>query len=231
MSENIKILVVDDEEKIVDVIKSYMEKEGYVVSTAYTGKQALEQFKCFSPDLIILDLMLPDISGEDICKQIRSIGSTPIIMLTAKVEEEYILNGLNIGADDYITKPFSPKQLIARAKAVLRRTQKIEVDDAILKFNQGDLIINIDSHNVKKGSQLINLTPVEFEILIKLAKYPKKVFTREELITQVLGEDYEGYDRTIDTHIKNLRQKIETNTKEPQYVLTVYGVGYRFGGE
>ncbi|MDF2593509.1 MAG: DNA-binding response regulator [Clostridia bacterium] len=232
MNNDIKVLIIDDEEKIVEVIKSYMEKEGFAAATAYNGKEALEQYKSFSPDLIVLDLMLPDVSGEEICKHIRSLGdTTPIIMLTAKVEEEYILNGLDIGADDYMTKPFSPKQLIARAKAVLRRTQNTAAETTVLSYNQGDLVINIESHSVKKAGLSVSLTPVEFEILLKLAKHSKKVFTREELITFVLGEDYEGYDRTIDTHIKNLRQKIETNSREPQYVLTVYGVGYKFGGE
>ncbi|MDF2890396.1 MAG: response regulator transcription factor [Clostridia bacterium] len=231
MNHDMKVMIVDDEEKIVEVIKSYMEKEGYTAVTAYNGKEALEQYKSIRPDLVILDLMLPDVSGEEICRQIRSVGDTPIIMLTAKVEEEYILNGLNMGADDYITKPFSPKQLIARVKAVLRRTQNTAAELKALSYNQGDLIIHIESHSVKKAGLAVSLTPVEFEILLKLAKHPKKVFTREELITFVLGEDYEGYDRTIDTHIKNLRQKIESNSREPQYVLTVYGVGYKFGGE
>ena len=231
MNNDIRVLVIDDEEKIVDVIKSYMEKEDFIVATAFNGKEALEQYKNFKPDLVILDLMLPDISGEDICRQIRMIANTPIIMLTAKVEEEYILNGLNTGADDYITKPFSPKQLVARAKAVLRRTQNTAVEEKTFTYNQGDLAINIESHSVKKSGIAISLTPVEFEILLMLVKHPKKVFTREELITLVLGEDYEGYDRTIDTHVKNLRQKIETNTKDPQYIVTIYGVGYKFGGE
>lgn len=231
MSSDVRVLIVEDEEKIAEVIKSYMEKEGFEAFAAYNGKDAMERFKACKPDLVILDLMLPDISGEEICRQIRTLEDTPIIMLTAKVEEESILEGLNIGADDYITKPFSPRQLLARAKAVLRRAGSTGVSDKVLTFNQGDLMINIESHNVQKGGQEINLTPVEFEILLKFAKHPKKVFTREELIAFVLGEDYEGYDRTIDTHIKNLRQKIETNTKDPQYVLTVYGVGYKFGGE
>jgi DNA-binding response OmpR family regulator len=231
MGRDIKILIVDDEAKIVEVIKSYLEKEGFEAVTAYNGKEAIDQYKRHMPDLVILDLMLPDISGEEVCGQIRLIGTTPIIMLTAKVEEDYILNGLNLGADDYITKPFSPRQLIARTKAVLRRTQNTQDMGIILNYNSGELIINIESHSVKKNDQLVNLTPVEFEILLKLAKNPKKVFTREELIAFVLGDDYEGYDRTIDTHIKNLRQKIETNSKEPQYILTVYGVGYKFGGE
>lgn len=231
MNSDIKVLIIDDEEKIVEVIKSYMEKEGFVAATAFNGKEALEQYKSFKPNLVILDLMLPDINGEDLCRQFKVIEDTPIIMLTAKVEEEYILNGLDIGADDYITKPFSPKQLVARAKAVLRRTLNTTSGEVALTYNQGDLVIDVESHSIKKDGLAVSLTPVEFEILLKLAKHPNKVFTREELITFVLGEDYEGYDRTIDTHIKNLRQKIETNTKDPHYVLTIYGVGYKFGGE
>jgi DNA-binding response OmpR family regulator len=231
MSNDIKVLIIDDEVKIAEVIKSYLDKDGFETAMAYDGKSAMDLYRSFKPDLVILDLMLPDISGEEICKQIREIGSTPIIMLTAKVEEDFILNGLNIGADDYVTKPFSPRQLLARAKAVLRRSSPKVADNSVIAFNAGDLVISIESHSVLKGGQGLSLTPAEYEILLLLAKHPKKVFTRDELIAFVLGEDYEGYDRTIDTHIKNLRQKIEANTKEPQYILTVYGVGYKFGGE
>jgi len=228
---NTRILIVDDEEKIVEVIKSYLQKEDFQVYTAYNGKQALELYNDISPDLVILDLMLPDICGEDVCRQIRNIADTPIIMLTAKVEEVDILNGLNIGADDYVIKPFSPKQLIARINAVLRRTVGKASTEDLLIFNNGELVINQESHVIKKMGKYVNLTPVEYEILLRLAKYPKKIFTRDELIAFVLGEDYEGYDRTIDIHIKNLRQKLEKNSREPHYILTVYGVGYRFGGE
>lgn len=228
---NTSILIIDDEEKIVEVIKSYLLKEGFQVYTAYNGRQALDAYGRSKPDLVVLDLMLPDISGEKICRQIRSISDTPVIMLTAKVEEEAILNGLNIGADDYITKPFSPRQLIARINAVLRRTRTTKENQDLLIFNSGDLVINPESHDIKKNGVTISLTPVEYEILLRLAAHPKKVFTREELIVFALGEDYEGYDRTIDTHIKNLRQKLEDNTKEPRYIITVYGVGYRFGGD
>lgn len=230
-NQNSSILIVDDEEKIVEVIQSYLQKEGFQAYAAYNGKQALELYNKVRPALVVLDLMLPDIGGEDVCRQIRKTGNTPIIMLTAKVEEENILNGLNIGADDYVTKPFSPRQLIARINAVLRRTKPDAKNDTFLKFNNGDLIINPENHEVTRNSISINLTPVEYEILLRMARFPKKVFTREELIAFALGEDYEGYDRTIDTHIKNLRQKLEDNTKEPRYILTVYGVGYRFGGE
>lgn len=223
-----KILIVDDEVKIVEVVQSYLEKNGYNVLTAYTGDEAFEKIKSRQPDLVILDLMLPDISGEEICRQLRESTDIPIIMLTAKVDEENILQGLKLGADDYVTKPFSPRQLIARVEAVLRRTEKQAAD--ILAFNNGDLVINLQNYTVKKAGAAVNLTPNEFKILGALAGRPNKVFTRNELIYSVSGEDFEGFDRIIDTHIKNIRQKIETDNKNPKYILTVHGVGYRFGG-
>ncbi|KUO74680.1 MAG: two-component system response regulator [Clostridia bacterium BRH_c25] len=232
MESNIKILIVDDEEKIAEVVKSYLEKSGFKVYCAYSGNEALELFASINPKLIVLDLMLPDMSGEDICRSIRKKSRVPIIMLTAKVEEESILNGLGIGADDYVTKPFSPRQLVARVIALLRRSEdEIMPLSNVLSFNDGELLIDSIKHEVKKAGQIINLTPNEFKILMTLVKYPQKAFTRDELVFSVLGDDYEGYDRTIDTHVKNLRQKIEPNLKTPRYILTVYGVGYKFGGE
>lgn len=233
MGSNIKrILVVDDEPKIVEVVKSYLENSGYLVYDAYNGKQAYELFDKVNPSLIVLDLMLPDTTGEEICKTLREKSNVPIIMLTAKIEEEDILKGLGIGADDYITKPFSPRQLVARISALLRRAQ----DDSnlymnIKSFYNDDLIIDYLNYGVKKKGIPVNLTPNEFKLLSTMAKYPKKVFTREELITFAIGNDFDGYDRVIDTHMKNIRQKIETDSKNPQYILTVYGIGYRFGGE
>jgi DNA-binding response OmpR family regulator len=227
-----KILVVDDEIKITEVIKSYLEHSGYDVAAACDGKQAMQLFEKQNPSLIILDLMLPDISGEDLCRIIRKESRVPIIMLTAKVEEEDILRGLDIGADDYITKPFSPKQLVARVFAVLRRVS----DDPVtlsntVSFNHDDLVIDNLRHEVKKQNSIVNLTPNEYRILLTLIKYPQKTFTREELINMALGEDFDGFDRTVDTHIKNLRQKIESDPKSPVYVLTVHGIGYRFSGK
>lgn len=227
-----KILVVDDEKKIVDVVKSYLQHAGFTVFVAYDGRQALEEFERLNPSLLILDLMLPDITGEEICKLLRKKSRVPIIMLTAKVEEEDILKGLDIGADDYITKPFSPKQLVARVIALLRRT----ADNAgllsnIIAFNDNDLVIDSLKFEVKKKGEILNLTPNEYKILTTLVKYPSKVFTRDELVSLALGDDFDGFDRTIDTHIKNLRYKIETNPKSPQYIVTVHGVGYRFGGD
>lgn len=227
-----RILVVDDEVKIVEVVKSYLENSGYSVYEAYNGKDALERFEKVSPTLVILDLMLPDITGEEICRTIRKKSGVPIIMLTAKTEEEHILEGLTLGADDYVTKPFSPRQLVARVEAVLRRSVGTSIPHAnILSFGNNELTIDTVKFEVKKEGAVVNLTPNEYKILMTMAKYPDKTFTREELVFLVLGEDYDGYDRTIDTHIKNLRQKMENDPKNPKYILTIYGVGYRFGGE
>ncbi|NLC77229.1 MAG: response regulator transcription factor [Clostridia bacterium] len=226
-----KILVVDDEQKIVEVVKSYLENSGYAVCEAYTGKEALEQFEKEHPALVILDLMLPDLPGEEICQAIRKKSRVPIIMLTAKVEEENVLRGLKIGADDYVTKPFSPRQLVARVEAVLRRASDGLLPlSSLISFNNDELVIDILKYEVRKNGETINLTPNEYKLLLTLAKYPNKTFTREELIHTALGEDFSGYDRTIDTHIKNLRHKIERDPKKPEYIVTVFGVGYRFGG-
>lgn len=226
------ILVVDDEPKIVEVVKSYLENAGYEVFTAYNGKQALAILEKNGISLIVLDLMLPDGSGEELCKTIRKTSRVPIIMLTAKSTEEDLLKGLDIGADDYVIKPFSPRQLVARVNAVIRRSQ----DDSgmlvnVISFNNDELVVDIIRHEVKGNGSEINLTPNEFNILKNLIKYPKRVFTRDDLINLALDEHFEGYDRVIDTHIKNLRQKIEKDPKNPKYILTVYGVGYRFGGD
>ena len=227
-----KILVVDDEAKIVEVVKSYLENSGYAVCEAYNGKEALEKFEKENPILVILDLMLPDITGEEICKILRKRSRVPIIMLTAKVEEEDILKGLNMGADDYVTKPFSPRQLVARVEAVLRRANDALIPlSRIISFNNGDLVIDTLKYEVKKGGEVVNLTPNEYKLLLTMVKYPDKAFTRDELICMALGDDFDGYDRTIDTHIKNIRQKIETDPKNPKYILTVHGIGYRFVGD
>ncbi|PKM95985.1 MAG: DNA-binding response regulator [Firmicutes bacterium HGW-Firmicutes-1] len=223
------ILIVDDEVKIVSVIESYLIHNGYTVFKAYNGKDALEIFTKELPSLVVLDLMLPDISGEDVCHKLRNISRVPIIMLTAKVSEEDILNGLDLGADDYITKPFSPKQLMARIGAVLRRcTADREFLSNVISFNHNDLVINVLKREVQKNSQVIKLTPNEYNILLTLIKFSEKTFTRDELISIALGDDFDGFDRTVDTHIKNLRQKIEDDPKNPLYILTVFGVGYRF---
>lgn len=230
--EKKNILVVDDEPKILEVVSASLESHGFHVFIAETGTQALQIFEKENLSLVLLDLMLPDISGEELCTVIRKKSRVPIIMLTAKVEEGDILKGLNLGADDYITKPFSLKVLRARVDAVLRRTG----DEPVPLFSKivlsgGDLKIDYTIHTVTKMGNEVKLTPSEYKILSTLVKYPDKVFTRDELIAIVFGGDFDGYDRAIDSHIKNLRQKIETNPKQPSYILTVHGIGYRFGGK
>ena len=229
MNNNINILVVDDEKTIVDVIEAYLKKAGYNVFKSYDGKEAITIFNNENINLIILDLMLPDISGEEVCKIIKTEKDVPIIMLTAKINEDDILNGFNLGADDYVVKPFSVKQLMARVSAILRRVKNLP-SSPILSFNNGELIINLESYEVKKNNKLITLTRSEYNILLTLSENIKRVFTRNELIDRVMGEDVDVFDRIIDSHIKNLRSKIEDDSKSPKYILTIYGVGYKFGG-
>lgn len=232
MAQEKTILVVDDEIKITDVLKSYLEKAGYRAVCAYGGREALKSFDAHSPVLVILDLMLPDVSGEDVCRAIRKKSRVPVIMLTAKVGEEDILKGLGIGADDYVTKPFSPRQIVARVGAILRRTlsEAVPIADEY-SFNGRELVIDNLRHEVLKDGEPIALTPNEYKLIMAMVKYPTKTFTREELIALVMGGDFEGYDRIIDTHIKNIRQKIERDAKTPKYILTIRGVGYKFGGD
>lgn len=225
-----QILVVDDELNITDVIKSYLENEGFIVHIAYNGKDAIYMFDKIGPSLIILDLMLPDISGEQVCNIIRTKSRVPIIMLTAKTYENDMINGFEIGADDYVTKPFSPRQLVARVKANIRRTDDDPVPlSRILSFNDGDLIVNDLNYEVRKKGKVVDLTPIEYDVLITFIKYPSKIFTREELVTIVLGGNHEIFDRTVDSHIKNLRRKIEDDPKSPKYISTVHGIGYKLG--
>lgn len=225
-----KILVVDDEVKILEVVKALLESKGFIVFTAENADRAFEIFNNEPISLILLDLMLPGTSGEEICKTIRKKSRVPIIMLTAKVKEADMLEGLGIGADDYITKPFSLKALYARIEAVLRRASDLPLFNKC-SFNNGELEIDFESHSVKKNGTDVKLTPNEFKILTALIKHPNKVFTRDELISTALGNDFEGYDRAIDSHIKNIRQKIENDPKNPVYLLTIHGVGYKFGGD
>ena len=232
MLEEKRVLIVDDENKIVEVIKSYLEKEGAQVFEAFDGKQALEIFERINQDLVVLDLMLPDMTGEEICSIIRKKSRVPIIMLTAKIDEKSIISGLLMGADDYITKPFSPRELVARIYAIFRRLNEEVVPlSNEISFNDDDLVIDMLKKDIRKNGENIALTSTQYKILMMLLKYPNKTFTREELISTALGDDYDGYDRNVDTHIKNIRQKIETNPKDPQYIITVHGTGYRFGGE
>ncbi len=222
-----KILIVEDEKKISDIVRSYLERDGFAVTVAGTGSSALQLIKN-KFDLIILDLMLPDIEGEEICRAIREISDVPIIMLTAKSSEEERIKGLGIGADDYVVKPFSPGELVARVKAHLRRTKKGE--KKILSFNEGALRIDSGAMEVRKKDKTVTLTATEFKILLSLAERPGIIFNREQIVNIVQGFDFEGYDRVIDAHIKNIRHKIEDDTHNPVFIKTVYGAGYKFIG-
>lgn len=229
--DQIKVLVVEDEKNISHVIKAYLEKEGFDVTIAIDGNEALEMFSKEEFHLIILDLMLPKLSGEEVCTTIRGTSDIPIIMLTAKVEEDDKIEGLSIGADDYVTKPFSPRELVSRVKALLRRSyRELSPLAEKLSFNNEELVVNVDKMIVKKDGKNVYLTTNEFKILIALLTNPGQVFSREQLIEIAFGYDYGGFDRTVDTHIKNIRQKIENDPKNPAYIITVYGAGYKFGG-
>lgn len=226
-----KILVVEDEEKIASVIKSFLESKGFSVLVAENGRKALELFHKEMVSLVLLDLMLPEITGEEVCRTLRLQSKVPIIMLTAKSSEADMLKGLGIGADDYITKPFSLKALYARIEAVLRRSgDEVLPLNEQMSFGNGDLVIDLVNHRIIKQGNEVKLTPNEYKILVCLVKHPNRVYTRDELITLAFSEDFEGFDRTIDSHIKNLRSKIEDDSKNPVYVKTIYGVGYKFGG-
>nr|WP_314465070.1 response regulator transcription factor [uncultured Clostridium sp.] len=225
------VLVVDDEPKILEVVCMLLESKGFITFPAENGKKALEIFDTENISLVILDLMLPDISGEEICTAIRKKSRVPVIMLTARVDEEDVVSGLELGADDYIMKPFGLKELYARVEAVLRRTESDLVP--LVKRNSwrdGDLVVDFEKNEVRKKGSDLTLTPSELKILSALIKYPGKVFTREELIDTAMGRDFAGYDRAIDSHIKNIRKKIEDDPKNPAYVLTIPGLGYKFGG-
>ncbi|MCL4458477.1 MAG: response regulator transcription factor [Chloroflexi bacterium] len=222
-----KILVVDDEAKIVSLVRAYLERDGYRAVTARDGQTALQLARRERPDLVVLDLMLPEIDGLEVCRTLRRESNIPIIMLTARDEETDKLIGLELGADDYITKPFSPRELVARVRAVLRRTTAPA--DQPEQIAISGLVIDTVRHEASVHGQLLKLTPSEFKLLEALARHPGRVFTRLQLLDLVQGEAYEGYERTIDTHIKNLRHKIEVLTEGVGFrITTVYGVGYKF---
>lgn len=231
MAEKRKLLVADDEEMIREAVASYLESQGYQVFRAENGEEALNILKREPISLVILDLMLPDLPGEEVCVRIRKQSRVPIIMLTAKNVEYDMIHGLDLGADDYITKPFSLKNLSARVQAVLRRSTEDLVPLARqFSWNQGDLVIDYGRKEVRKKGEPVALTAIEWKLLAAFTKYPQKIFTRENLIELVFGLDFSGYDRVIDTHIKNLRKKIEDDSKQPVYLCTVHGMGYKFGG-
>ena len=221
-----KILVVDDEAKIVKLVRAYLEQAGYTVVVAEDGQTALIQSRREKPDLVILDLGLPGIDGLDVARTLRREGDTPIIMLTARVDDTDRIIGLELGADDYVSKPFNPRELVARVRAVLRRTTGSAPPVEMLR--SGDLVLDVNAHLVTSAGQPLDLTPTEFELLQVFMQNPGRAFTRLELLDRVQGDAYEGYERTIDAHIKNLRAKIEPDPKNPQYIETVFGIGYRF---
>jgi DNA-binding response OmpR family regulator len=232
MSDGAKILIVEDEVKIVEALGAYLTNAGFEVCSAYNGESGLAVFNEATPDLVVLDLMLPKISGEKLCMEIRRVSRVPIVMLTAKSALDDKIAGFSMGADDYVTKPFSPRELLARIESILRRSMDgLSSLYSTMSWNDGDLEIDVASRALRKKGVPVAVTPNEFKILTRLVKYPQKAFTREELIDSALGDDFDGFERTIDSHIKNLRSKIEDDTANPAYILTVRGVGYRFGGD
>ena len=224
-----RILIVDDEKEIVRTVRAYLNNEGFKTYAAYDGEQALRAWEEKQPDLIVLDLMLPKLSGIDVTKEIRKKSNVPIIMLTAKAAESDRIVGLELGADDYIVKPFSPRELVARVRAVLRRIEGVGSEtEHIVK---SELKMNLKTREVRIREQEISLTSTEFDLLAFLAQHAGQVFTRLQLLREVQGYTYDSFARTIDTHVKNLRRKIELDARTPQYILTVHGVGYRFARE
>lgn len=224
------ILIIEDEEKVSEVITGYLQKEGYQVHSTSTGLRGLELFRTVHFQLIILDLMLPDISGEEICTIIRQNSNVHIFMLTAKESVNDRIEGLNIGADEYLIKPFSPRELTARVNALFRRLIE-ETDSSAYLFNDGTLAIDYEKRLVTVRGECIPFTPNEFNLLSTLVMHKGKVLSREQLIEQIFGSDFSGYDRTIDVHIKNIRKKIEFDTRNPKYVITVMKAGYKFAGD
>ncbi|MDO4854274.1 MAG: response regulator transcription factor [Coriobacteriia bacterium] len=225
-AETPRILLVEDEKAIRDAVAAYLEREGYWLTLAADGQEALEEFSKHHFDLVILDLMLPRVPGERVCRAIRDSSDCPIIMLTAKGEVEDRIIGLELGADDYLVKPFSPRELVARVRALLRRTSSGELQREVLEF--GDLVIDMSGHKVLVKGKEVDLTASEFKLLTTLCRYPGRVYSRMELVEKVLGYDFEGYERTIDSHVKNLRAKLGDNPRNPTWLHTVHGVGYRF---
>ena len=224
------ILVIDDDVNNVDLVKIYLNRDGHKVSTAYDGREALKLARESHPDLIVLDLMLPGTDGLDICRTIRRESDVPIIMLTARTTEEDRLKGLELGADDYVTKPFSPRELAARVRTVLRRIPDEGWERGPVEIQHEKLVINFKTREVSRAGRPVSLTPIEFKILGVLIKEPGRVFSRAQIIQNAIGYDFEGFDRTIDVHILNLRRKLELDSSHPRYIKTVYGTGYKFGG-
>jgi len=221
-----KVLVVDDDPGIVKVVRAYLEQDGFRVLAANDGKKAMQIARHDKPDLVVLDLMLPEMDGWDVCRALRRESDVPIVMLTARVEESDKLVGLELGADDYVTKPFSPRELVARVRSVLRRVQGMPPEPE--RISRAHITVDTTRHAVTVGDESIDLTPTEFDLLATLMGDPGRAYTRSQLLEQTQGYAYDGYERTIDVHIKNLRQKIEADPGNPRHIKTVYGVGYKF---
>jgi DNA-binding response OmpR family regulator len=224
-----KLLIIEDDPKLAELVRLYLERDGYLVTITHDGRSGLDLARRLQPHLILLDLMLPHLTGTDLCKLLRAESNVPIIMLTAKSTEDDKLSGLDLGADDYITKPFSPREVVARVRAVLRRAATTN-PNLQTAFTIGELYIDLNAHQASRGGLPLRLTPKEFNLLALMAAQPGKAFTRLELLEEVFGLDYEGMERTVDVHMMNLRKKIEVDPTQPRYLETVYGVGYKIKG-
>jgi DNA-binding response OmpR family regulator len=223
------VLVVEDERKLRELVRGYLERDGLGVLTTASGAEAIALARGADPDLLILDLRLPDVPGEEVAREVRSFSGVPILMLTAKASEEDRIHGLEIGADDYLTKPFSPRELVLRTKAILRRAGETVDAGAVTSFGDGRLVVDEARRDVRVGGAQVSLTPTEFGLLTALARVPGRVYSRYELINRVRGYEFDGYERTVDSHVKNLRRKIERDPHIPEIVLTVLAGGYRLG--
>ncbi|HEX5268235.1 MAG TPA: response regulator transcription factor [Acidimicrobiales bacterium] len=223
------VMVVEDETKLRDLLRAYLEREGMEVLSTGSGAEAITWAHEASPDLVVLDLGLPDVAGEEVAREVRSVSDVPILILTARTEESDRIRGLELGADDYVTKPFSPRELVLRVQAILRRGRSADVPDATASFGQGELVIDEERRQVTVRGGPVELTPTEWGILTALARVPGRVYSRYELINRVRGYEFEGYERTVDSHVKNLRRKLEADPGSPRIVTTVLGGGYRLG--
>lgn len=226
---NGSILLVEDDARIAEVAIAYLDRAGFRVKHVSSGREAINIISTEPPSLVVLDLMLPDLSGEAVCRELKERADIPVVILTAKASEEERLAGFALGADDYIVKPFSPRELVARVQAVLKRSGTTE-SGLRLSFNRGHLVLDDRNHTVILMGDTLRLTAVEFKILFTLAATPSKTFTREELVDKAMGYHFDGYERNIDSHIKNIRQKLGDSPRAPLFLITVYGLGYRFGG-
>ena len=224
-----KVLIIEDDPDTARLVGLYLSRDGYRVISAANGQEGLQLAREAKPDLIVLDLMLPGMSGMDICRTLRDESMVPIVMLTARVEEKDRLNGLDVGADDYVTKPFSPRELAARVRAVMRRTAREALDRGPEELSHGSITINLKQHAARVDGKAVSLTPTEFRILTLLIREPGRTFTRNQIIDRVFGYDFDGFDRTVDAHVANLRRKLGAKRGSAEHVKTVYGVGYRFG--